>query len=80
MSLHIHHRNKKITECVKGKEFAQTLRKILYESKADALLKCIEEQINSTQDEGEIEGLWTLLNYQLRIIVLDTGELNRIEL
>lgn len=57
------HRNKKITECVKDKEFAQTLRELLYENRVDDLLKCIEAQINSIQDEGEIEGLRTLLNY-----------------
>ena len=57
------HRNKKITECVKNQEFAQTLRELLYANRVDDLLACIEAQINSVQDEGEIEGLRKLLSY-----------------
>jgi len=57
------HRNKKITECVKNKEFAQTLRTLLCEKRIDDLLSCIEAQINSTQDESEIDGLNKLLIY-----------------
>ncbi len=57
------HRNKKITECVKDKEFARTLRTLLCEKRIDELLSCIEAQINSTQDENEIDGLNKLLSY-----------------
>ena len=57
------HRNKKITECVKNAEFAQTLRTLLSERRVDELLECIEAQINSIEDEHEIEGLRELLRY-----------------
>lgn len=57
------HRNKKILECVKNREFAQTLRSLLYENRIDDLLACLEAQINSTQDEEEIKGLKKLLSY-----------------
>ena len=57
------HRNKKLKECVKDQEFAQTLRTLLYENKIDELLECLEAQINSITDEKEIEGLKTLQSY-----------------
>lgn len=57
------HRNKKITECVKNKEFAEILRKLLYNKEIDTLLDCIEAQINSTTDKDEIAGLKELQRY-----------------
>ena len=57
------HRNKKITECVKDKDFAQTLRELLYEKRIEDLISCIEAQLNSIQDETEIDGLNKLLSY-----------------
>ena len=57
------HRNKKLKECVKDQEFAQTLRSLLYENRIDELLECLEAQINSSTDEKEIESLKTLQSY-----------------
>ena len=57
------HRNKKLKECVRDQEFAQTLRKLLYENKIDELLECLEAQINSVTDEKEIADLKTLQRY-----------------
>lgn len=57
------HRNKKITECVRNKEFAELLRKLLYSGKIDTLLNCIEAQINSTTDKDEIAQLRELQSY-----------------
>ena len=57
------HRNKKLKECVKDKEFAQTLRSLLYENRIEELLECLEAQINSITDEKEIESLKTLQSY-----------------
>lgn len=57
------HRNKKITECVKNKEFAEILRKLLYNKEIDTLLDCIAAQINSTTDKDEIAGLEELQRY-----------------
>ena len=57
------HRNKKITECVRNKEFAELLRKLLYSGKIDTLLSCIEAQINSTTDKDEIAQLRELQSY-----------------
>lgn len=57
------HRNKKITECVKNKEFAKILRELLYNKEIDTLLDCMEAQINSTTDKGEIAGLKELQRY-----------------
>jgi hypothetical protein len=57
------HRNKKLKECVRDAEFAQLLRKLLYENKIDELLDCLEAQINSVNDEKEIAGLKVLQRY-----------------
>ena len=57
------HRNKKLKECVKDKEFAQTLQNLLYENRIDELLDCLEAQINSTTDENEIKALKVLQSY-----------------
>ena len=57
------HRNKKITECVRNKEFAELLRKLLHSGKIDTLLNCIEAQINSTTDKDEIAQLRELQSY-----------------
>lgn len=57
------HRNKKITECVRDKEFAGMLQKLLYNKEIDTLLDCIEAQINSTTDKDEITGLRELQSY-----------------
>ena len=58
-----YHRNKKITECVRDKGFAKTLRKLLYENRIEDVLNCIEGQINSVTDEEEIKKLEELQNY-----------------
>lgn len=57
------HRNKKITECVRNKEFAQLLRTLLNEKRIDDLLDCIDAQINSVTEEDELQGLKTLQHY-----------------
>ena len=59
------HRNKKILECIRDREFAKTLRSMFYEESTEPedILECIEAQINSVEDEDEINGLKTLLNY-----------------
>ncbi len=57
------HRNKKLTECVKDKEFAEVLRKLLYNKEINTLLDCIEAQINSTMDKDKIAGLRDLQSY-----------------
>ena len=57
------HRNKKITECVRNKEFAGILQKLLYNKDIDTLLACIEAQINSTTDKDELTGLRELQSY-----------------
>jgi len=61
-----YHRNKKITECVSDKDFADNLRKLLYAGETDLLLTVIEAQINSLLPEGnrkEIEKLTDLYSY-----------------
>lgn len=61
-----YHRNKKITECVADKDFADNLRKLLYAGETDLLLSVIEAQINSLLPEGnqkEIEKLTELYSY-----------------
>ena len=61
-----YHRNKKITECVPDKDFADNLRKLLYAGETDLLLTVIEAQINSLLPEGnkkEIEKLTDLYSY-----------------
>lgn len=57
------HRNKKLTECVKDKEFAVLLRELLFKKDISALLACLEAQINSVQDESEREKLRELYRY-----------------
>ena len=57
------HRNKKLTECIKNREFLQTARTLLFTNRIGDLLNCIEAQINSTQDVAEQEGLRELLSY-----------------
>ena len=57
------HRNKKITECVKDREFAALLRTHLYNKDIDTLLACIEAQINSLTDSTEIAKLKELQRY-----------------
>lgn len=57
------HRNKKILECVKNREFANVLQNLLYNKQIDTLLTCLEAQINSTEDASELEGLKELQRY-----------------
>ena len=61
-----YHRNKKITECVAGKDLADDLRKLLYAGETDLLLSVIEAQINSLLPEErqkEIDKLADLYGY-----------------
>ena len=57
------HRNKKLKECVRDPEFAQDLRKLLYENEIDKVLDCLEAQINSVSDKKEIDDLQDLQRY-----------------
>ena len=57
------HRNKKLTECIKNKDFLQTARTLLYDNRIDDLLDCIKAQLNSTEDTAEQKGLRELLAY-----------------
>ena len=59
------HRNKKILECIRDREFAKTLRSMFYEESTEPedVLECIEAQINSVEDEEEKIGLKTVLDY-----------------
>ena len=57
------HRNKKITECVRDEEFARLLRGLLYEGKTQAVIDCLEAQINSVEDRKEQADLQELYNY-----------------
>ena len=57
------HRNKKITECVLNREFADTLMTLLREKRVDDLLESIAAQINSIEDEVEISKLQELQTY-----------------
>lgn len=59
------HRNKRILECIRDREFAKTLRSMFYEESTEPedILECIEAQINSVEDEEEKIGLQTLLEY-----------------
>lgn len=57
------HRNKKLTECVKDKDFAALLRDLLFKNDISTLLSCLEAQINSVQDEPEREKLSELYRY-----------------
>ena len=61
-----YHRNKKITECVADKEFADNLRNLLYAGETDLLLTVIEAQINSLlpeEHQKEIDKLTELYGY-----------------
>ncbi len=57
------HRNKRMIECIKDKQFLETARELLYSNRIDDLLECLEAQINSTEDPAEQEGLCELLSY-----------------
>ena len=57
------HRNKKLTECIKDKDFLETARELLFANRIDDLLTCIAAQLDSTEDEAEQDGLWELLSY-----------------
>ena len=57
------HRNKKLTECIKDKNFLKTARNLLFSNQIDDLLTCIAAQIDSTDDEAEQNGLRELLAY-----------------
>lgn len=57
------HRNKKLTECIRNKDFLQTARTLLYGNRIEDLLACIEAQMNSTEDQAEQDGLRELLAY-----------------
>ena len=57
------HRNKKLTECIKDKDFLETARELLFANRIDDLLTCIASQIDSTEDEAEQDGLRELLSY-----------------
>lgn len=57
------HRNKKLTECIRNKDFLQTARTLLYDNRIEDLLDCIEAQMNSAEDKAEQEGLRELLAY-----------------
>lgn len=56
------HRNKKITECVKNKKIAESLRELLFQGRYDELLDCIEAYANSSED-AEAEKLRELYSY-----------------
>ena len=57
------HRNKKITECVKDREFAKTIRDLLFAGRIDDVLTCLAAQIDSIEDKAEQKGLKELLRY-----------------
>ena len=57
------HRNKKLTECIKDKNFLQLAKSLLFAKEYDKLLTCIEAQINSAEDETDRECLKELLAY-----------------
>lgn len=57
------HRNKKLTECIKNKDFLQTARTLLFSNRIEDLLVCIAAQIESTEDVAEQDGLRELLSY-----------------
>jgi len=61
------HRNKKLTECVWDKDFAQVLRKLLFEKNVDGVLACLEAQINTlsvvSERAEEVEKLKELQRY-----------------
>ena len=57
------HRNKKITECVKDREFAKTIRELLFAGRIDDVLACLAAQIDSIEDKAEQDGLKELQRY-----------------
>lgn len=57
------HRNKKIKECVRNKDIADNISKLLFKGQFDEMFDCIEAYMNSLEDEDEIEGLKTLYDY-----------------
>ena len=61
------HRNKKLTECVWDKEFAQLLRKQLFDKNISGLLACLEAQITTLsvvpERTEEVEKLKELQRY-----------------
>lgn len=61
------HRNKKLMECVVNKEFAHTLRELLFKGDIDGLLNCISAQITTLEvdenNQDEVEKLRELLRY-----------------
>lgn len=61
------HRNKKLTECVWDKEFAQVLRGLLFAKDVDGLLACLEAQITTLSvvpgRAEEVEKLMELQRY-----------------
>ena len=61
--LDVFHRNEKLTECVRNKEFAEILKGHLFSGNIQLLLDCIEAQINSSEDEDEKKSLRELLRY-----------------
>lgn len=61
--LDLFHRNKKITECVKDREFAKTIRELLFAGKIDDVLACLAAQIDSIEDKAEQDGLKELQRY-----------------
>lgn len=61
--LDVFHRNKKVKECVKNKDIAKVIYKLLYKGKYDEMFECIEAYTNSLEDKNEIDGLKTLYKY-----------------
>ena len=57
------HRNKKITECVRDREFAALVRELVYTGRTEDALTCIEAQMNSVPDEQEKALLKELYSY-----------------
>lgn len=57
------HRNRKLTACIRDRDFLQTARTLLYDNRIEDLLTCIEAQINSTEDKAEQDRLRELLAY-----------------
>ena len=58
-----YHRNKKITECVKDKQIAETLRDLLLKGQYQQLLDAIEAYINSLDDTAQVNKLKELYTY-----------------
>ena len=61
--LDVFHRNKKLTECVHDKDFANILKGHLFAGRIQELLDCLEAQINSVEDEDEKKSLVELYRY-----------------